>query len=849
MFKMLFVQSTDNCFTESLLTLYSNRVLKFLLLLLCTNLQCFGYFSSVWLKSDVDLSPLEEHHNSSTQANTLYRPICNDSDNFRETLRVCSMDSAPDDYGNTMRHSRVLVFRLMKEDAKLFIATRHVSLPNATVSIKASDYNNVPLYNEFFSTDLFRFYAGTLVVDDIPILFTGHWDESKFLGSAVHVVHHLELECTSLSSADFYTKDSCFYCSVSCNKLTFPEGNTTSGDNTSLDFLDLFDVHISSKGIMSKKSQNLDKDLRNKRQTRGNVPPPLSCSLHLAADHLFFSYIGANSVSRTLNTMLSLINEVDAIFRSVDFDGDGYGDNIGFIVGKVDIHSLNDPSYMLIKEYMKADEYLHLFSKYYDFSQACLGVAFTYRDLGSVSGTSYPAFSDPNLAGGICEQRMEVNSEIISFNTVAVTMYSHGTRMPREIFVLNLVHELGHSFGARHDETSECLSQGDYGSFIMNWQSNPGTEPNNRKFSPCSIRSILPVVKKKGVCLLSNILMSQCGNTIPEDDEECDCGVAKTCLSVDPCCTPSDTQVGPDAPCTVRKSTGNLCSPRKDQCCTSNCSYISASENHVCNTLDGCSHVSMCNGQSGRCPESAFQPDGIFCNNGLDVCKSGTCAVGVCEYHNMTACFCSDLDDQCKVCCKHLVSLTCMPVGNYSFIKTNTTIHHNTGVPCYDRGYCAARHMCILPFKDDPAEAILFGPDSERRFKFHFNNYWFYYFLVALCFLIILFFLTVSYKINDSDHLKALRYGKMMAIFAMGEHQSKVYRQMLIEINNYYNIRMHKVQLQSDPISHTEAVARIKALFPMVTTPYIIRLTRMSASESFVVKLLLIQGHRMRTFT
>ena len=56
--------------------------------------------------------------------------------------------------------------------------------------------------------------------------------------------------------------------------------------------------------------------------------------------------------------------------------------------------------------------------------------------------------------GGICQSRVRIKSDsnAYSFNALFITLKSsQEVRIPLRMGVLNLVHELMHSFGAKHD--------------------------------------------------------------------------------------------------------------------------------------------------------------------------------------------------------------------------------------------------------------------------------------------------------------------------------------------------------------------------------------------------------------
>ena len=105
-----------------------------------------------------------------------------------------------------------------------------------------------------------------------------------------------------------------------------------------------------------------------------------------------------------------------------------------------------------------------------------------------------------------------------------------------------------------------------------------GGRSNNDKFSPCSIRAIIkklqssiidrPLIKGRNVneqlkCLEipKNIVerRPRCGDTVRQNQEQCDCGTPEECKISDPgnCCDPKTCKLRP----------GSSCSTNDGRCC------------------------------------------------------------------------------------------------------------------------------------------------------------------------------------------------------------------------------------------------------------------------------------------
>nr|KAF6400226.1 hypothetical protein HJG63_000286 [Rousettus aegyptiacus] len=287
--------------------------------------------------------------------------------------------------------------------------------------------------------------------------------------------------------------------------------------------------------------------------------------LAIVVDHNRYLHLQSN-VSFVQKEVCLVVNEIDNLLNSLDVDVLLMGIEIWTTGNLLPINSIHN-----------------LLSEFCDWKQSELNNRLPHDVAHIFVNYSYGVYLGLANVGTVCRVQ---NCGVDSFQT-------------DNLYELSLIvsHEIGHNLGMRHDnKTCKCGEK----VCIMHPVKTAAT-----RFSNCSYVQFMDTVTKTNCLYLTSnaediFTFKECGNSVVEEGEECDCGAHHLCIR-DPCCR-LDCTLEPGASCAF----GLCCKDCKIMPSGSLC----RKEENVCDLPE------WCNGTSYHCPEDVYVQDGVPCTGG-----------------------------------------------------------------------------------------------------------------------------------------------------------------------------------------------------------------------------------------
>lgn len=239
------------------------------------------------------------------------------------------------------------------------------------------------------------------------------------------------------------------------------------------------------------------------------------------------------------------------------------------------------------------------------------------------------------------------------------------------VLARRILHEIGHSLNAVHDNSSE------YNYNIMAPLEILVEDKNNTLFSKPSLYAITKYVFEVCINFLVDINIRNCGNGILDKGEECDEGHKNFNVNFK-CCNKY---------CKLNKEA--KCSDSNHDCCL-NCNIASTNISCYPKVFYQCIDESFCDGINPVCPKPRSLPDNTRCMKNGAKCLNGKC-VDKCKSlnENFVHCICEDNNYRCHQCCKSINNGICKPIMDKILLEEGSICSNfNKNFRCNNESKC-----------------------------------------------------------------------------------------------------------------------------------------------------------------
>ncbi|RDD38892.1 Disintegrin and metalloproteinase domain-containing protein 10 [Trichoplax sp. H2] len=503
------------------------------------------------------------------------------------------------------------------------------------------------------------------------------------------------------------------------------------------------------------------------KRTANAASAPMACDILIHVDHTYTElHRTPSNVAISVSILLQGINQ---LYRPIDFDGNGRGDGVNVLFGRLKINTTSD-------RYASNNPYSGIIGSSVDYILAasaenntdyCLFFALSARNFSG--GALGIAFQSPTPGdAGVCSYFGTFFHLRLGFNTGIVSNLFRRHIMPYARLLLVWAHEIGHSYGADHDPADNATcSPKKQGLYLMTAKSESIDLPNNDEFSICSKSQIAPhlVRGKSSVGCFKHHPVPTCGNGIIDPGEECDCGYYGHCNQ--PCCNPPYLRIQ-DTPYT--QPNGFLYVPCKlkstiscnitSNPCYNNATgmYYSTKDKYICIPETACTYASHCTGNQllSTCLPAQNKPNIITtCLDDYKVCLNGHCNGSLCLQHGYSQCKSSNISRDCELCCQDSLG-QCSAISELAKFTNTSRKHVLRGSACsHSKGYCDQKGRCHLvlnpTFSYGQSFLAVSATFGAIITQFLSNYYWIPIVILAMFFLIgvIYFWKKSQSKAND----------------------------------------------------------------------------------------------------
>ncbi|CAK9290046.1 unnamed protein product [Gordionus sp. m RMFG-2023] len=210
------------------------------------------------------------------------------------------------------------------------------------------------------------------------------------------------------------------------------------------------------------------------------------CTINVYLDAYLMEKVYNYNIKKAIHELIILYGSLDFLYRIIDFYGVGKANHFGFQIAKITVDKNKKSDEVLSEKYVRFISSLNLGN------DRCLGVSFTYQKLEGFIGKGFHGTED---SGIFIDNKDEIFIRY-NWNVAYVNYMIPDTRTIRKRGgILNiLAHEVGHIFGAVHEQETSCYR---HNNLLMTIRMTEANRFDNFQFSKCNIKLMKKIIEMR----------------------------------------------------------------------------------------------------------------------------------------------------------------------------------------------------------------------------------------------------------------------------------------------------------------------------------------------------------------
>ncbi|CAK9290033.1 unnamed protein product [Gordionus sp. m RMFG-2023] len=216
------------------------------------------------------------------------------------------------------------------------------------------------------------------------------------------------------------------------------------------------------------------------------------CGVNVLLDSYLMEKVYHYDIREAIHETIILYGALDFLYRIVDFAGIKQPNHFGFQIAKITVVIKKNDPVTQQNVYPLANKYMALISSMGLGDNRCLGISFTFQNFRGIQGQAWIGADETGIFMDKSSKRPANENQNVAY--VNFFLYKKGGVRTRGSILSILAHEVGHTFGAEHEEDTACISST---ILLMNSRSRESNRFDNFKFSKCNVRLIKRIIRKR----------------------------------------------------------------------------------------------------------------------------------------------------------------------------------------------------------------------------------------------------------------------------------------------------------------------------------------------------------------